>query len=171
MPKDLPTSLRILRNQLSSEAGWTWFIEISRAAAAGGGKYRLCDADRKISANGKTWVPAALRVDTPPETSDGAIGEMSVTIPNVSRVAIGELEAGNLQGRPITVRLEHESDFASFRGALEWSMLITKATATAATVTLSCSHPLALDRMPARVFDRSVAPAFGTQASGGGRDR
>lgn len=163
MPRDLPPAILIARNLLASVDGWVWFVEIDRAS---GGVHRLCDHPKWLLANGKKWVACQLVIELAEEAADGGATDVSVTIPNVSRLATAELEAAEVQGQEIRIWAELLSDLASFREVLKYTLTIKQAVANEASVTLTCGHALQLDRIPHRTFDASVAPVFGTTSGG-----
>lgn len=163
MPRDLPPAILIARNLLENLDGWVWFIEIDRKS---GGVYRLCDHPKWLLANGKKWLACQLSIELAEEAADGGAADISVTIPNIARIATGELEAGEIQGQEIRIWAELLSDKTTFRNRLTYTLSIKQAVANEASVTLTCGHALQLDRIPHRTFDATVAPVFGTTSGG-----
>jgi hypothetical protein len=161
------SSLLTARSLLADDRAWLWFVELPRKS---GGVYRLVDNTRKVTANSKLWVPTSLKIEVPAENSDGSIAELAITLPNVARIAVAELEAGEIQGQIITLRAEHQladGTFGAFTNTLRWRARVIKATATEQVVQISAGHPASLQRLPLRVFDPSVAPIFATRSGGG----
>lgn len=170
MPRPFTTAMLELRARLTSTDGWVWLLECP--VAGGGGVYRLCDGARPLlgddgSGAGPRWyVPTTLAIDVPREGSDGAIGELTVTLPSVARVAVAELEARRIQGQVLTVRAERLRALPTFEGVLAWRHRVLRATAGETGVQLTCGHPAQLQRLPRRVFDGSVAPLYTTTTGG-----
>lgn len=173
MARQIPSSLLIARQMLAPDpaadgpAAWLWFMEIARAAAGGGGYYRLVENPRAVRANsGLVWLPCAFAADIPEENVEGAIADMTVTLPNVGRLTLAELEARNIQGQLLTVWAQKQGDWDPFTDSLRWRFRVLKATATEKAVQLTAGHPANLVRLPQDVFDGSVAPAFNVTAGG-----
>ncbi len=163
--RSFPSSIILARQLLADEQAWLWFVELRRRSD--GFFYRLVESQRKVTANGKLWIPTSLKVGVPAESEDGSIAELTVSLPNVGQMAIAELEAGEVQGQPLTVWAQHESTFATFTTSLRWTARVLKATASEGAVVLSAGHPSQLQRLPRRVFDQRVAPIFATRSGGG----
>ena len=157
---------------MSDARGWVWLVEITRAASVGGGAYRLSSAARVIRVgpgDGKIYQgvgPDVLGVSPPAESADGAAGELTITLPTVSSVAIAELEARAIQGQSLTIQAAHESDLTNLPEGLRWSLTIVKAAAAERGVKITGGHPLTFVRLPRRVFDARTAPVFAGVSGG-----
>ena len=175
MPASLPTMLQIARSTLvASSAGGAWllFVEIPTKTL---GTIRVVDDVRARYAAGKWWQACAIAIpDFREQSAEGALGQVTVTIPNVRRIAAAFLEAGELQGQRLGAwfQLEEWVDQSGgeegFVEALGESHVIIAATVTEKEVTLTCGHPAGQARVPRRVFDKSVAPIFASRTAGGG---
>lgn len=167
--RELTPTLHAARKALSDSAGWVWFIQIGRK---GGGFYRLASTTRAVRAGpgGGVWYqgagPGALGVTPPAESADGAAGELTITIPTVSRSAVAEFEQRLILGQTLTIQAAHESDLVNLPEGLRWSLTITKAAAAERGVKITAGHPLTFLRVPRRVFDGKVSPVFATTSGG-----
>ena len=168
MARALTSAVMVARSILSDAQGWFMFVEISRTD---GNFFRLCDNNRHMEANGKIWQAASIKLSMPEENIDGTLGQLTLTIPNVSRLPMAAVEVdGELLGQTVRVWFAHESSLATFDPALLWVHEGAKVKANAAELTLTCGHPSAGKRIPAVRFNRTNFPQLlpqGGVASGG----
>lgn len=164
MPRPISSPLQIARMMLASGQAWLLFVEIP---ASGGGYFRLVKNSRHVQADGKIWQAAAIAIELPEEQADGALGEMSLTIPNVSRLPGLLIEQGEILGRDIQVWLQHESALTSFDGNLTWKHRVLKADVDEGAVRVTAGHPAGFLRIPKGVYTRVEFPQL--LATGGVR--
>lgn len=148
--------IQLARHALMNDKAWLFFVEIARKA---GGYYRLVKSARHVTADGKFWQACGLEPELPGEDSEGRMGEVSLVIGDVSRLAIAAVEVDNeLVGSTLTVSVQHESNLASFDPSLRWKFVVTAAEANELGVKLTCGHPAQIGRVPKRVFSRALFP-------------
>ena len=156
MARALPTALHIARNLLSSADGWVMFVEIARP---GGGYFRLCDNNRHLNGNAKVWQAASISLGLPEETMDGAMGELTLSVSNVSRIPMAYVETqSELLGQEVKVWLAHTGSLSTFSSALLWVHRGLKVVANATVMTLYCAHAGASMRIPSQRFTRANFP-------------
>lgn len=174
MPLSLPTMLNVARHvPVASSAGaWLMFVQIPLKTL---GTVRIVDDKRAWYAAGKWWQACPIVIpEWREQSTDGSLGSITMTIPNVGRIAGALLETGELQGQTLTAWFQLEawakqsSGEEPFVEALSESHLILSAAASEKSVTLTCGHPSSRARVPRRVFDGSVAPIFASRTFGGG---
>lgn len=141
---------------LTQAKGWFMFVEIARLD---GDFHRLVANPRHIVANGYTWQASGIRVDLPEESGDGELGEMLLSVSNVSRLPMAAVEVDDeLLGCRVRVWLAHEDSFAAFSPGLMWEHIGLKVSATEKALTLACGHPAAVQRVPSRRYTRGGFP-------------
>jgi hypothetical protein len=154
-------------HRLIDTGQWILFVEVPRLA---GGYYRLVKGDRNVeaaaaSAGGSTvkWVAAAIEVGPPDEDADGTLGDLSLSIPNPSRLAMAAVEAeGELLGQTVTLTLAHSDLLPSLAGAVTWRHTIVRAEITEAVARFTCGHEGAGMSVPSGVIDRFSFPQVGS---------
>ncbi len=156
MPRTLPSALHVARNCLTQAEGWLLFVEIARRA---GGAYRLTEGGRHVLADGKAWQAAGISVELPEESSEGAMGQMIVRVPNVSRLALAAVEVEDeILGQAVTAWLQHESSLATFAPGLRWTHTALRVRADEGVLEIACGHPAASARVPGVRFTRANFP-------------
>lgn len=169
MARALTSAVMVARSILSDAQGWFMFVEIERSD---GSFYRLVDNNRHLEADGKVWQAASIKLGMPEENIDGTLGQLTLTIPNVSRLPMAAVELDDeLLGQVVRVWFAHESFLDTFDPALLWVHEGAKVKANAAELTLTCGHPSAGKRIPAVRFTRANFPQLLPQGglSSGGR--
>lgn len=155
MPRTLTSTLHAARTVLAQAKGWLWFLEIERFA---GGYFRLVSASRHVQADGKVWQAAGFTTEVAEERSDSSAAEMSIAIPNVSRLPLAAVELDDeLLGAEVTLWLQHESALASFAPGLSWRHRVASATADESVMVLACGRP-GPKRVPGVRFTRAKFP-------------
>lgn len=156
MARTLPSALHVARSALAQSQGWLLFVEIPRKA---GGDYRLVQDNRHRSGDGKVWQAASIEVELPEETSEGTLGELVLTIPNISRLPMAAVELDDeLLGQTVTAWLQHESSLDEFTDGLSWVHTVLRCRADESVVRLECGHPAAVLRIPGVRFTRENFP-------------
>ena len=170
--RTLDTPLHVARQTLLSDKAWMLFVEIPLRTP---GTIRVVRWPRAVFGASKWWQACQVEIDqTVEESTEGALPQVQVVLPNISRIASAYLEAEEIQGRRLTFWLQHESTVfadsgdAPFIDTLRFRYRVLSATATERVVQLTCGHPAAATRVPARVFDQSIAPIFASRTIGGG---
>lgn len=155
MPRTLTTSLHAARHAIAQASGWLWFAEIQRFA---GGYYRLVSASRHVQADGKVWQAAGFTVQVAEERSDSSAAEMTLTLPNVSRLPLAVVEVEDeIVGANLTLWLQHESALATFAPGASWRHRVLSVTADEEVMTLACGRP-GPKRVPGVRFTRAKFP-------------
>lgn len=164
--RSISSALHTARHILSQDKGWLLFVEVASVA---GGAFRLVQNTRNLAANGLVWQATELAIAIPDEESDVSLGDLSIAVPNVSRLAVAYLENGDIIGQKATAWLAHEGSLASFSQALSWTHTVKAARVTETVATFICGHPASLLRVPGPVYDRGrfrqLVPAKGGVAS------
>lgn len=150
----LTAQLNHARRLMHSDQAWLWLVEVESASP--GKFFRLAGVGRHVVAEGQVWQACSLKVDAPQESSDGSIGEGSITIPNVSRLPLAFVEDGDLIGQPLRLILAHESDLTVL--AISWSVLILRARIDARAAIFDIGSPAEVERVPSRIMDRRAFP-------------
>jgi hypothetical protein len=160
--RQLTSELHVARHLLWQNRAWLWFIEIPIGPATEGGPdrvFRLVRNTRHVEAAGVVWQACELEIELPSDDGQGALGEVVLRVPNVSRLPIAYVESeGELLGRQITVCLAHEAYLSSFIPDLCWTHDILRATATPRTMSIVAAHPVTGVRLPSRLCTRQVFP-------------
>lgn len=152
----MSSPLQIARRVLFQDKAWLFFVEIP---APGGAFFRLVRSSRHTEADGKVWQAASIEIGLPAEDAEGSLGELSLAVPNVSRLPITYVEVdGYPLGRTLTVWLQHESSLSAFEPSLSWSHVVLRARADERALVLDCGHPAEVQRVPSRRFDRVRFP-------------
>ncbi len=166
--RQLSTPLHIARHVLLSDAAWLLFVE---APLKSGGFIRLVRNSRHLAAGGRKWQACSIEIELPESSAEGALGELRITLPNVSRLPMLYLEAANeLLGQTFTCWLAHERSLEAFSSALAFAHTALRATMNERVATIVCGHPAQNKRTPAAVYDRRVYPQLlpgGGLTSGG----
>lgn len=153
MARQISNTLQVIRHVLNTDKAWMFLIEVPRKA---GGFYRLARSSRHETFAGKVWQAASIEITLPDEMADGALGEGSITIPNVSRLPLAAVEVDDeLLGQTVTLYLANEAERAALPMGLKFTMVCKAVNANEATMTLECGHPAQLARVPSRMFDRT----------------
>jgi hypothetical protein len=162
MPRQITSPLHIARHLLMSDSAWLLFVEIP---TSGEGFFRLVRNGRHLAANGVTWQACSLEIELPAEDAEGSLGQLVVSLPNVSRIPMAYVELddpatgrGEILGYPITCWLQHQSALAVFDPALSWRHTAVAAEASETVMKLECHHPAGAQRAPGRVFTRAEFP-------------
>jgi len=155
MSRPIPSPLHVARHILETDKAWLFFVKIELA----GSTIRLVKSRRHIQADGVVWQASSVLIDLPSEDGSGALGEMVISVPNVSRLPISYVEAqGELLGRDVTAYLQHESSLDVFVDALSWRNRILSCEITAAQANFRCEPASGLHKIPSVVFNRNVSP-------------
>ncbi len=154
--RTLSSTLHTARNALANAKAWLLFVEIPRKA---GGYFRMVANPRHTTGDGKVWQAASFTVELPSESLEGSRGSMTVTLPNVSRLAMAEVEVNNeILGQDVTCWLQHESALTTFSPALSWKQVATKVVATERELAITCEAPSGLLKVPTRRFEKKRWP-------------
>jgi hypothetical protein len=154
MARTVTSPLQIARNILAQGKGFFLFVEVPSVS---GGFFRLVRNNRPLSADGKVWQAAEMGITIPEETADGSLGQLAITIPNVSRVPLALIESGDILGQDLTLWLQHENTFSAFVPGLSWQHRAVKASGNE-RIAITCGHPAGLLRVPFPVYDRTEFP-------------
>lgn len=154
--RTMSSALQIARRVLQQDKAWLFFVELE---AAPGSFFRLVKSRRATEADGKVWQPASIEIELPGEDADGSLGELAITLPNVSRVPMAYVEVDHLiLGADVTVYLQHEQSLAAFEPSLSWEHVVLSARATERSMRLQCGHPAEIHRVPRVRFERGTFP-------------
>lgn len=154
MPRTITSPLHAARLALMSDAAWLLYVQIGRKA---GGYFRLVKSERhQTTTDGRVWQAASLDIVLPEEDAEGTLGDLKVTLPNVSRIAVAYLEQGDIIGQTLTCTLGLAGQ--PLLAALTWQHLISGAKVRARTCVLACDHPANVQQVPRGVFDRASFP-------------
>jgi len=152
------SALHIARHLLMSGEAWLMFVQVARKA---GGFFRLVGSARHVVADGKVWQAAGLKLELPGEEAEGSLGDGSITLADVSRLALGMVEVGGeLIGQEITVWVQHESTFASFDPAMSYQMVAKGVAASGASLSVECGSPEEVGTFPLGEFTRQDFPGL-----------
>ena len=156
MAKSLPNPLHAARRKLRQADGWLLFLEV----ALHNGKYvRLVKNEQHLIADGRTWQAANVQLQLPEEDGEGDLGELLITVPNVSREALRLVEVENeLLGCNCTAWLQHAANLATFEPALSWQHVILEAELDETVATFRCGHAAELVKCPGPLIDRTRFP-------------
>lgn len=154
--RTLSAQIEAARRLIHGDGAWLWLVEVESVES--GKRFRLAGAGQHVTANSKLWQACSLKVDPPTESGDGAIGDASITIPNVSRIPLAFVEDGDLLGQPITLMLAHESAFTDLVGCPSWRLLILRCRIDASAAVFGCGSAAEVERVPSRVMDRRAFP-------------
>jgi len=154
MPRTLTSPLQVARLALFSDQAWLLYVEITRAA---GGYFRLVRSQRhQTTTDGRVWQACAIDIVLPEEDAEGSLGDLRLTLPNVSRVPGAYIENGDILNQRVTCYLGLEGQALS--PALSWTHRVGAARVRARTVTLTCDHPANQQTVPRGRFDRQSFP-------------
>lgn len=149
--------LLMARMLLAQNAGWMMFMEIPKKS--GTAWYRLVQSSRHVNANAKVWQAASMKIEIPEESTDGDLGQLVVTIGDVSRLALAAVEVENeILGQEVTVWLQHTSNLATFDPALTWTHKALSVDGTPMGIVVTCGHPARIVRVPSRRYTRKSFP-------------
>ncbi len=163
MGRPLSNPLQVARHQLMTSNAWLFFVEIPRAA---GGNYRLVANSAHVNADGKFWQAASMSIEPPAEDADGSLGEGTIAIRDVSRLAMQIVEVeGEIKGQTLSWWLQPSSSLVTFDAALKFRQLVTAIDADERGIVLWCGHPANFVLVPSRVYDRRTFPQL--QPTGG----
>lgn len=155
MPRIIPSLAKA--RMLWNDGAFLVFVEIPRLRDIN--YYRLVRGTKHVEANGKKWQAAGITIEWPEDDSNSILNDMTVTIPNVSRVPMGEVEVYNeLLGQEITVAVQHESQLTDFDDALIIRHTIASVRCNEKAFTMECKHPAKGRRMPWLRFTRRAFP-------------
>lgn len=155
MPRVIPAIAKA--RALWNDGAFMVFVDIPRKRDIN--YFRLVRGTRHVEAGGKKWQGMAIAIEWPEDDSNSILNDMTVTIPNISRVPMGECEAYNeLLGQPITVAIQHESQLTDFADALIIRHTIARVRCNEESFTMECAHPAKGRRMPWRRFTRREFP-------------
>ncbi len=158
MPQTFTTTLWNQINALANDKAFLIFVQITRP---GGGFFRLVRDSRHQTADGHQWQAATVALETPDQSIDGDAGDLVVTVPNVARLPMAYLEAGELVGQTLTCWIAHEAALASFtQASVSWTSKVLSAAATEKTVRLVCGVPTTGLSVPKGVIDRQTFPSL-----------
>lgn len=162
MPRPLTSPLHIARHWLMRDRAWLLFVEIP---ASNGGFFRLVRNGVTVNGDEKVWQPASIEIELPGEEAEGALGQLKLSIPNVSRLPVAYLELGEgeLIGFTATCWLQHEENLDVFDPALSWEQLILAAEGDEGRLTVECGHPASVEQGPGHVFTRREFPQLQAQ--------
>lgn len=158
MARPLTNPLQIARLALRDEHAWLFFVEIPTTS---GGFYRLVRNSEHVDGNGFRWQAASIDVDLPAEDDSGTLGEMTLSIPNVSRVPMALVEtAGELLGQTVTCWVQTTGNVEAFDDAASWQHVITSVEADEKSLRCTGGHPAADQRVPSQLIDRTRFPGL-----------
>ena len=140
------------RRLLNFDAGWLTFVEIQLAS---GNYVRLVENPQHLRANGVNWQACDMKVQLPLEDIDGTLGNVLITVPNVSREVLRLVEVDELLGRPLVAWIANAKLLDSFDAAFSWSHVTLDATASEKTATVQCGHPAEQLIAPGPTYRRS----------------
>lgn len=139
----LSTDLVTEKNKVTSTSPWIWLVE---ADVDGSNAVRLAAYDAQVTFESVVWYPFPIQI-SPPKTSGGAaVSGFDITISNAGRMAMAQLQAGNIVGRQLRLIAVHSDHLASGAKALEFLVLVQSATATEDSVTFNVgvTNPMTL---------------------------
>lgn len=154
--RPLSAQIEAARRLMHTDQAWIWLVEIESVES--GKHFRLAGVGTHVTAASKVWQACSLRIEPPSESDDGAIGEASVTVPNVSRLPLAFVEEGDLLGQPIRIYLAHESHLSTLTGVVSWETRILRARIDAKAAIFECGSPAEVEQIPSRVMDRRAFP-------------
>jgi hypothetical protein len=148
--------IQVARLALMQDRAWLLFVEVPTKS---GGFFRIVRSKRHQVQDGKLWQACELGVELPEEDAQGTLGEMELTIPNVSRLPMSYLEIdGELLGQRVSVWLALEGQ--PFSPAGKWEHVALSGSARERTVRIRCGHPAESSQVPTRRFDRQNFPSL-----------
>ncbi|UYV13741.1 MAG: hypothetical protein NCW75_05515 [Phycisphaera sp.] len=156
--RPLTNPLQIARLALRDQGAWLFFVEIPTTS---GGFYRLVRNSEHQDGNGVRWHAASIGVDLPPEDDSGSLGEMILSIPNVSQTPMALVETGGeLLGQTVTCWVQTTTDLDTFDDAASWQHFITWVQADEQTLQCRGGHPALSQPVPSQIIDRGRFPGL-----------
>lgn len=175
MGRPLTTQAQIIRHLLHAKvdpvtlkpAAFLLLVEVPLRGDEG--VIRLVNNKRPVKAGGKVFQPCQVRVDWPEESLEGVLGQMTVTIANVSRIVMSLVDRGDygiaggegpgpLLGQIVTARLALSTELDELSDALAIRQRISEVTVNAKQATFVCGDPSKSIQVPGGVWDRRTAP-------------
>lgn len=163
MPVSSSPALYVLRSRLAHAEGWRTFVEIESVVP--GRYFRLVDDNRHLHADAKLWQACGLDVTLPEMSVEGTLGELTVSIPNISRLPLAYAEAENdIIGCKVTAWVAHSANLATFAGgnAFDFRHVCTAVRASEERFEITCRHLAAGGvggrKVPHRRYDRRAFP-------------
>jgi hypothetical protein len=158
MARPLTNPLHIARLALRDESAWLFFVEIP---TLGGGFYRLVRNSEHVDGNGVRWQAASIDVQLPGEDDSGTLGEMILSIPNVSQVPTALVEVdGELLGQTVTCWVQTTSSLDTFDDAASWQHVIRSIDADEQTLQCRGGHPAVDQPVPSQLITRQRFPGL-----------
>lgn len=158
MARPLTNPLHIARLALRDEHAWLFFVEIPTTS---GGFFRLVRNSEHVDGNGVRWQAASIDVDLPAEDDSGSLGELILTIPNVSQVPMALVETGGeLLGQTITCWVQTTGSLDTFDDAASWQHEVRAVDADELTLRCTGGHPALDQQVPSQLVTRQRFPGL-----------
>ncbi|MEO1277594.1 MAG: hypothetical protein AAFV77_01375 [Planctomycetota bacterium] len=158
MARPLTNHLHLARLALRDEHAWLMFVEIPTSS---GGFFRLVRDSQHRDANGVRWQAASIDVELPEEDDSGTLGELMLSIPNVSQIPLALVQnQGELLGKTVTCWVQTTSALDTFDDAASWQHVVRSVEADERTLRCTCGHPAQDLRVPSRLITRSQFPGL-----------
>lgn len=153
MARDFSNPLQVARFALMSDKAWLLYVLIPRRS---GGEYRLVRSMRHQRASNKLWLASSIEIQVPDEDSEGTLGQLTLAVPNVSRIPMQLLEEKEILGQTITCWLCIEGQDLS--AILSWQHTALKALAREPAVQVTCGHAAENQQVPSLRYNRVNFP-------------
>lgn len=160
-----PTSLSVAVNRLLDSGAFLAFVQVPCKTRSG--FFRFVRNNRNVHAGGFDWVAAAMSIQWPEQDSLGTLGTLGLTISNVSRRPLAEVEInGELIGQVATVFLTHTDCLDDLMTlSLRLRHRVTNVTANEAALKATCAHEATGLVFPAGTITRAVFPGLSALSS------
>ena len=158
MARPLTNPLQIARLALRDDSAWLMFVEVPTLS---GGYFRLVRNSEHVDANGVRWQAASIEVELPEEDDAGTLGELALSIPNVSQIPLALVQNdGELLGQTVTCWVQTTSALDTFDDAASWQHVVRSVEADERTLRCTCGHPAQDLRVPSRLITRAEFPGL-----------
>jgi lambda family phage minor tail protein L len=141
------------KNKQSSASSWLTLLDVVVSSSV---TLYLTPNPASVAFDSLTYSPFALTVSPVGSDSKGGLPDVEVTVQNVSQVISAYLEANDMRGQRVRLRIVHSDNLAdATRTAFDESYEITGISVTELAVTFLLSHLRLLDqRFPGGRFLR-----------------
>lgn len=116
--RDLTVDLITEKNKLTSLGSWTWLAECD---IDGTDAIRICAHDTQLTFDGNDYHPYPMGITDIDQDTEGNINSVNLTVSNIGLLAVSYVNAGNIDGRQVYLRLVHEDHLDDSDNVIETS--------------------------------------------------
>jgi len=151
--KSLHANLVVAKNDLDSASAWLVLLDVVVNSST---TLYLTPNPASVSFDSQTYSPFALALAPVSSDSRGGLPDVEVTVQNVTQAISGYVEANDMRGQRVRLRVVHSDNLADpTRTAFDESYEITEIFVTEQAVSFRLGHLRLLEqRFPARRFLR-----------------